>query len=167
MKRQLLSLGLAAALLLTAAGCSTSTGADSGNAQVQAAGNTAEDTNLVISGRITAIDGDSVTLQLENRPPNGAPQGDEAPQQVPQDGTLEEPLEAPKDDTPQVLPNDATTTLDLSGVTFAEDSTKTSFQDLALDDILTVEMDEKGNITSVAVREIPQPQQQPQPQNDQ
>lgn len=157
MKRQLLSLGLAAALLLTAAGCSTSTGADSGNAQVQAAGSIAEDTKLVISGRITAIDDNSVTLLLENRPQNGAPQ------QVPQDGTQEKPLEAPEDGTPQVLPNDATTTLDLSGVAFAEDSTKASFQELALDDMLTVEMDEKGNITCVAVHELPQPQ----PQSDQ
>lgn len=120
-KKKLLSTICAAALTVSVAGTSivSAIAAD-------------KDADL-LKGKVTDIDGTTVTLQV------GAPMG--APGQ--------------KDDGAGQLPEAKTVELDVSDAAITEDGEDAAAEDIEVGDMLTVELDEDGNVVSVTIDNLP------------
>ena len=120
-KKKLLSTICAAALTVSVAGTSivSAIAAD-------------KDADL-LKGKVTDIDGTTVTLQV------GAPMG--APGQ--------------KDDGAGQPPEAKTVELDVSDAAITEDGEDAAAEDIEVGDMLTVELDEDGNVVSVTIDNLP------------
>ena len=135
-KKKLLSTICAAALTVSMAGASivSAIAAD-------------KDADL-LKGKVTDIDGTTVTLQV------GAPMG--APGQK-GDGAGQLPPAKPEgaqDDTKQP-PEAKTVELDVSDAVITEDGEDAAVEDIEVGDMLTVELDEDGSVVAVTIDNLP------------
>lgn len=163
-KKKLLSTICAAALTVSVAGTSivSAIAAD-------------KDADL-LKGKVTDIDGTTVTLQVGA--PMGAPgQKDDGAGQLPPakpDGEVSDDLTPPakpegdesddltppakpegeQDDTKQP-PEAKTVELDVSDAAITEDGEDAAAEDIEVGDMLTVELDEDGNVVSVTIDNLP------------
>lgn len=163
-KKKLLSTICAAALTVSVAGTSivSAIAAD-------------KDADL-LKGKVTDIDGTTVTLQVGA--PMGAPgQKDDGAGQLPpakSDGEVSDDLTPPakpegdesddltppakpegeQDDTKQP-PEAKTVELDVSDAAITEDGEDAAAEDIEVGDMLTVELDEDGNVVSVTIDNLP------------
>ena len=149
-KKKLLSTICAAALTVSVAGTSlvSAIAAD-------------KDADL-LKGKVTGIDGTTVTLQVGA--PMGAPgqKGDGAGQLPPAkpDGEVSDDLTPPakpegeQDDAKQP-PEAKTVELDVSDAAITEDGEDAAAEDIEVGDMLTVELDEDGNVVSVTIDNLP------------
>ena len=149
-KKKLLSTICAAALTVSVAGTSivSAIAAD-------------KDADL-LKGKVTDIDGTTVTLQVgapmgapgqkddgAGQLPPAKPEGDEA-----DDLTPPAKPEGEQDDMKQ-LPEAKTVELDVSDAAITEDGEDAAAEDIEVGDMLTVELDEDGNVVSVTIDNLP------------
>lgn len=163
-KKKLLSTICAAALTVSVAG--------TGIVSAIAADKDAD----LLKGKVTDIDGTTVTLQVGA--PMGAPgQKDDGAGQLPPvkpDGEVSDDLTPPakpeggQDDTKQP-PEAKTVELDVSDAAITEDGEDAAVEDIEVGDMLTVELDEDGNVVAVTIDDLPamdgefDPDQKPAP----
>ena len=125
------------------------------------ASTTSEYVDTTITGQITAIDGDEVTLQLgelsEASEDSTPPSDMEKPDDTNSDGTSDnnQPPEMPCGETggssQTFTAGDDSTTVDLSDAEITEDSEVITIDDLEKNDVLEITFDSNGNATSVTV----------------
>lgn len=163
-KKKLLSTICAAALTVSVAGTSivSAIAAD-------------KDADL-LKGKVTDIDGTTVTLQVgapmgapgqkddgAGQLPPAKPEGDEADDLTPPakpEGDESDDLTPPakpegeQDDTKQP-PEAKTVKLDVSDAAITEDGEDAAAEDIEVGDMLTVELDEDGNVVSVTIDNLP------------
>lgn len=146
MKKKLIALLCAAAMAVSLAACGAGT-------DTTYAGQT-------LTGRVTAMDGTTVTLALDEPAEDAAPSGG-----APSDSSSQQPPEMPDSSsgsdsqqggTPPEMPggssfteNGETLTVDIAKADITRDGESVTASDVAVDDILTVTFDDSGAVSAV------------------